>query len=350
MSQLIQVVVTRLGGPEGIAVKLSGEIGLPAAGQIRVSVEASSISSTDTLLRKGLYPPKLARPPFVLGYDLVGRVNAVGPGVDNVWLGQRVAALVQTGGHSSSVILPVSSLIELHTDLPSETVAALMVSWVAALQMLRRCRRLDATHRVLIHGASGAVGGALVALSKLGQSQVVASCSTMKMGKVIASGADVVLPYDATEFWRRVRASSKTGFDVVFDATGLSSVCHSFGVLRRGGTLVAYGTHALGRRLRRRTVWALCEMGVHFAALLIWLRLMRWLKPGTRTAFFGIFDAYRSTPKEYAADLHQLFKLTSRGKIKVDYQTIDANGVERTHRAMDCGEAVGQYVLSFKEH
>src|SRR5215211_7002258 len=158
------VQVRRFGGPDGLEVV---DAPLPTAGrgEVRVRVLASSVQYTDVLIRRQLYPQTAARrPPFVLGYDVVGEIDQLGDGVRGFQLGDRVADLTVVGSNAAFRTLRADHLARVPPGLDAAEAATLILSWTTAYQLLHRAARVQRGQRVLVHGAAGAVGQALLVL------------------------------------------------------------------------------------------------------------------------------------------------------------------------------------------
>src|SRR5437899_2944533 len=161
------VQVRRFGGPDGIEVV---DAPLPTAerGEVRVRVLASSVQYTDVLIRRHLYPQTAARrPPFVLGYDVVGEIDQLGDGVRGFQVGDRVVDLTVVGSNAAYRTLQADRLTRVPASLDAAEVATLILSWTTAYQPLHRAARVQRGQRVLVHGAAGAVGQALLTLGRL---------------------------------------------------------------------------------------------------------------------------------------------------------------------------------------
>src|SRR6516164_9916324 len=161
------VQVRRFGGPDELAVV---EAPLPTAGrgEVRVRVLASGLEYTDVVIRRHLYPQTMRRrPPFVLGYDLVGEIDRLGDAVSGFQLGDRVADMTVVGSNAAYCTLRADHLTHVPADLDAAEAAALILSWTTAYQLLHRAARVQQGQRVLVQGAAGAVGQALLALGRL---------------------------------------------------------------------------------------------------------------------------------------------------------------------------------------
>src|SRR5262245_48505525 len=158
------VQVRRFGGPDELEV-IDAPLPEPGRGEVRVRVLASGVEYTDVVIRRHLYPQTmLRRPPFVLGYDLVGEVDALGKGVSGFKLGDRVADMTVLGSNASYRLLRADHLTRVPPGVDAAEAAALILSWTTAYQLLHRTAHVQRGQRVLVHGAAGAVGQALLTL------------------------------------------------------------------------------------------------------------------------------------------------------------------------------------------
>src|SRR5215510_13338695 len=160
------VQVTGFGEPDRLEVI---EAPLPTAGrdEVRVRVLASGVEYTDTLIRRHLYPQTSARrPPFVMGYDVVGEIDQLGEGVSGFQPGDRVADMTVVGSNAAYRTLSASDLTRVPAGVDPAEAATLILSWMTAYQLLHRAARVQPGQRVLVHGAAGAVGQALLVLSR----------------------------------------------------------------------------------------------------------------------------------------------------------------------------------------
>lgn len=125
-----RIVVTRYGGPEVLQV-VEENPPEPKPGEARVRILAAGVSYADLLMREGVHP-EAPRPPFTVGWDLVGVVNRVGPGVDGLVLNQRVAALAIAGGCADYICLPAHELVPVPPEIDIAEAAALVMNYVTA--------------------------------------------------------------------------------------------------------------------------------------------------------------------------------------------------------------------------
>jgi synaptic vesicle membrane protein VAT-1 len=223
-----QIVLPGLVEPSGLQVH-ERSIAEPGPGQALVRVEATGVSFAEKGMRRGRYP---GQPPFpfVPGYDLVGTVTAVGPGVDEALAGRRVAALTKTGGWSTYVVLPAVDLVDVPDGVDPADAESMIVNGVTAWQMLHRAARVRAGHTVLVHGASGGVGTVLVQLARLAGATVVGTAAPRHHEELRALGVQPV-DYADADLAARVGELAPGGFDAVFDHLGPESFRRSFRLL-----------------------------------------------------------------------------------------------------------------------
>lgn len=229
------VVITAHGGFDVLRVQ---ERPAPAAGpgQVVVDVGAAGVNFADTMARTGLYPdaPPL---PAVVGYEVAGTVSAVGDGVDPGRVGERVMAGTRFGGYSEQVAVAAEDAVPIAGHLSFAEAAAIPVNYATAWAGLLGYGSLRAGERVLIHAAAGGVGTAATQLAKDAGAEVWGTASPAKHDAIRANGVDHPITYDARDGLPR--------FDLVMDAIGGASLHRSYGMLRAGGRLVAFGASSV---------------------------------------------------------------------------------------------------------
>jgi len=160
------VRVSRFGGPEVLEV-VDDPLPTTGRGDVRVRVLASSLNYTEVLIRRHLYPQTMRlRPPFVMGYDVVGEIDQIGDGVRNFRIGDRVADMTVVGSNADYRTLRADEVARVPVGVDPAEAATLILSWTTAYQLLHRAARVQRGHRVLVHGAAGAVGQALLVLGR----------------------------------------------------------------------------------------------------------------------------------------------------------------------------------------
>ncbi len=295
------VMLTAKGGPKALDVLkvVSLPVVEPGPGQIRVRVRAAGVGSTDFIVVGGSYRygPKI---PFVPGYEIAGEVDAVGPGVDALRVGQRVAALTVHGGFGEVLVRDAEHFLPIPDGVSDREAAAVILNYVTAYQAIHRIGKVQAGQTALVTGAAGGVGTALLQLLRLAGVKTYGAASSGKHGTLRALGA-VPIDYRAGRLDQLVRALEPGGVDLVFDGVGGANIGPCIGALRRHGHLVAYGFMAATGLLSTLAM---------FANILLGSRLR-----GRRGSFYGISALYRKDPKPLREDLPKIFLLLAEGKI-----------------------------------
>jgi NADPH:quinone reductase-like Zn-dependent oxidoreductase len=316
----------------------------PAAGQVRVRIEASSATFTDMLIRKGIYPGLRERPPFTLGYDFVGRVDKLGSGVSTLAVGQRVADLTQTGSNAAYRCHPAERLVPLPDEGDAAEAETLVLSFVTAYQCLHRVARVQPGQRILVHGGTGAVGMALLQLGRSLGAEMVATASRKNLPLIEQYGATTV-DYQDAAYDRQVQAAAGPGFDAAFDAIGLASFRRSFRLLRVGGVLVPYGFLRAGRQTARKTLASTLRMGLEFGQVIGQVGLWNLLPNQRSVRFYSIADRRDKQPDEFRDDLQQLAQLLATGQIEPHIQArFPLEQIVQAHAALESG-VQGRLVL-----
>lgn len=298
-----RIEIEEFGGPEVLRIVEENTLPEPAENEVRVKVLAAGAAFTDIMIRKGKYPEVKQNPPFTIGYDMVGVVDKTGDGVREFSPGQMVADLMVIGACAEYVVVPADRLTKVPEGLDPGRAVSLVLSYVTAYQMLNRIARVKPGQRVLIHGAAGAVGTALIQLSVLNDLKVYGTASKGKHELVSGLGA-VPIDYQTEDFAVRINTLEKEGVDAVFDPVGGDNLRRSFSVLGRGGRLVSYGFYN-------------SVMGKGGSIPLDFLRLKLWnILPNHRSTFFYSVGAERKKhPEWFSRDLSILFDLLKEGRV-----------------------------------
>src|SRR5437773_4572883 len=233
-----RVVVGHYGGPEVLQV-VEEDDPRPGPGEVRVRVLAAGVSFSDALLRAGTYlgGPK---PPFTPGYELVGVVDELGPGCSRLREGDRVAVLTVWGADAERVCVPEKYAVEVPEGLDPAEVVSLVLPYMTAYQLLHRVARVKSGETVLVQGAAGRVGTAVLELGALAGLRLYGTASARDRAAVERLGA-AAIDYRDEDFLARVRELTGDGADVALDGIGGAVSLRSFRALRPGGRLVVYG-------------------------------------------------------------------------------------------------------------
>lgn len=245
------VVIPRHGAPDVLRVEERPDPGPPGPGQVAIEVRAAGVNFADVMARLGLYadaPPL----PSVVGYEVAGEVSAVGAGVDGIAVGARVYAGTRFGGYADRVVVSADDVNPLPDRLGFAEGAAVPVNYATAWAALHGYGSLRPGERVLIHAAAGGVGIAATQLAKRAGAEIWGTASPGKHDAIRAQG--VAHPLDYTKAgWER----GLPPFDLILDAVGGQSLRRSYGMLRPGGRVVAFGASSVVAGERRNLLKAL---------------------------------------------------------------------------------------------
>ena len=326
------VQVRRFGGPDELEV-VDAPMPTPGRGEVRVRVLASSVQYTDTLIRRHLYPQTSARrPPFVIGYDVVGEIDQLGEDVRGFRLGERVADMTVVGSNAAYRTLRADHLARVPAGVDAAEAATLILSWTTAYQLLHRAARVREGQRVLVQGAAGAVGQALVTLGRLAGVELWGTARGDQAALIRDLGATPI-DYQREDFTRVLPG----GFDVVFDGIAEDGYRRSFAALKPGGRLCAYG-YSAGAQAQRRMMTMLLWIG----RLYLW----RWLPGGKRAGFYSINVMRARHPGWFREDLERLLGQLATGAIRPRVaERISFDEVAEAHRRLEAGGLEGKLVL-----
>lgn len=328
------VAITRHGGAEVLQV-IEDDLPVPQPDEVRIRILATGVAFTDVLIREGLYPG-MPRVPFSPGYDIVGQVDCLGEGVTDLALGQRVAALTVFGGYSEYICVPAVDLVPVPDGVDVAEAVSLVLHYVTAYQMLHRVAQVKAGETILIHGAGGGVGTALLELARLADLEIYGTDSEAKQDLIVSLGG-MPIDYQNQDVEQQLRQFTPAGVDVVFDGVGGRHLGRSHRLLRPGGRLVNYGfSSALAQRRGRQLM-----LGLHFLRL-AWLKL--W--PGHRVYFYSIVGWKQQHADWFRQDLSHLFHLLVQGLIRpVIADRLLLVEAARAHTLLEQGAVNGKLVL-----
>ena len=339
-----RIIVSHYGGPEELRV-VEEERPEPKRGEVRIRVQAAGVSLPDLMMREGIHP-ETPRLPFTPGWDLVGVVDRLGNGVSGVEPGQIVAALPIFGAYAEYVCLPHRELIPVPTGLDNTEAVSLILNYVTAYQMLHRSAKVTPGQRVLIHGATGGVGSALLQLGRLVGLKMYGTCSS-RWASIVADLSGIPIDYQHQDFVKETHRLTGDGVDVVFESIGGTHIWRSRAALRPGGIVVAYGlTGSLregrsasdrsGSRHRFREIGV---FGLYVAA--------SWLLPGRkRVVPYSIQWLKRLRPAWFRRDLIVLLDLLQQHKIKpLIAQRFPLAEARQAQELLEKGGVTGKIVL-----
>ncbi len=353
-----RVVVDRYGGPEVLRV-VEEDDPRPGRGEVRVGVLAAGVSFTDAQLRAGTYLG-VPKPPFTPGYELVGVVDELGPGCSRLREGDRVGALTVWGAYAERVCVPEANAVEVPEDLDAAEVVSLVLTYMTAYQLVHRMAMAKSEEAVLVHGAAGRVGTAVLELGALAGLRLYGTASARDRAAVERLGA-VAIDYRNEDFLARLRDLPGKGVDVALDGLGGAVSLRSFRALRPGGRLVVFGhysTLAHGRKSWRGWIeWYAATATVALWGLLSPRRRVlayriqklrdrhQWLPVGGGPQALPVGGGPRD-PDWFREDFHALLELLRADKIHpVVAERLPLSDARRAHELLERSAARGKLVL-----
>jgi NADPH:quinone reductase-like Zn-dependent oxidoreductase len=328
------VVVTKRGGPEVLQV-MENDLRPPSAGEARIKILATPVCGPDVQARYGHTPiaPKI---PFVPGYAIIGVVDAAGrpkqpPGDGGTIaaVGDRVAALTISGGYAEYIYLDQEHLIPVPDTLDPAEAATLILNYIVAYQTLHRSARVKAGDKVLIIGASGGVGTALLQLGRLADLTMYGIASKSKHHILTEYGATPI-DYRTQDFVEVIGQAEPDGLDAVFDGMVWGYLDRGFSLLRRGGTWVQYGNPLSFSGLLR---------------LLSKLMLLNLLPNGRSLKLYGTTTS-KFGRRRFLEDWATLFELLEEGRIKpIIMQKYPILEAAQANALLESGQVIGNIVL-----
>jgi NADPH2:quinone reductase len=320
-----RILVRRHGGPE--VLEPDGfEPARPAAGEVLVRQEAIGVNYIDTYFRTGLYPAPGGLP-FVPGNEAAGVVEAVGPGVDEVAIGDRVAYAAGPGSYTTHRLIVARLLVPLPAEIEAATAAAMMLKGMTAQYLLRQTYVVRPGDVVLIHAAAGGVGLIASQWAKHLGATVIGTVGSLEKAELArAHGCDHVILYDREDVAARVREiTSGKGVPVVYDGVGKATFVTSLDCLRPRGLLVSFG-NASGP-----------VDGVNLGIL---------AAKGSLYVTRPTLMTYTATRDQLLACARDLFEVVRSGAVRVEiHQRFPLAEAAAAHRALEARATTGSTLL-----
>ena len=320
----MQVVeIAKPGGPEVLQAASRPEPA-PGRGEVLVEVAAAGVNFMDTGVRRGLAWTEAAYPK-VPGVEGAGQVRALGPGVADFRVGQRVAWVYAPGSYAQRLVVPADALVAVPDGIDDRTAAALMMQGLTASHFATDFYPVRPGDTALVHAAAGGLGLLLTQIIQLRGGRVIGRVSNAeKVAAAKAAGAEHVIVEPAGDFVREVLAlTGGEGVDVVYDGSGPATFQGSLDVLRRSGTFCWYGP-VLGA-----------------PAPIELMSLPRSIKIG-----YATFYDHIPTPEALRAHAAQLFDWVRTGKLKVTIGGVyPLTEAARAHADMERRATTGKLLL-----
>jgi len=341
-----KIVARSFGGPEVLVLEHIDTLPEPGAGEVRVRVEAAGVGYTDTILRRGRYIAYQGGLPVTPGYDVVGVIDKLGDDVSEeigLKVGNRVIDMPVFGSYSQYLVRSATDVIPVPAGVEPSAAVEVPLIWMTAWQMLTRIEPLPRGATILVVGASGAVGRALVALSRYLGLTVIGTASSGNLAQVETLGATAI-DYRRPDLVDAIRtASGGSGVAAAFDAIGDESWETSWSVLANGGLLVGYGLQGFlesGSEDVASAIKSLTNLN------------QTWKEEGQNdgtwrhTTFYDIRERRAAHPHEYRADAEQVLQLIADGKVvPAPAENLPLSAAADAHRRIASGGLQRRLVL-----
>lgn len=319
------VRVHKIGGPEVLTFE-EVDVPPPGPGQIRIRQRACGLNFIDTYFRSGLYAAP-AGLPLIPGHEGAGEVTAVGPGVSDLKVGDRVTYVLALGGYSAERVLPAERALKLPDGVGFDQAAGMMLKGMTACYLLRRLFKVEKGMNVLIHAAAGGVGVIACQWANLLGANVIGTVGSPEKGEIAkANGCHHVILYRDEDFAARVKEITGGKLcEVVYDGVGRATFPASLDCLRPRGMFVSYG-NASGA-IEAFNINLLQAKGSLFV---------------TRPTLIH----YSSTREDYLGLANELFDVVASGKVKIPVkQTYALKDAETAHRELESRGTTGSSIL-----
>jgi NADPH2:quinone reductase len=318
------VRVHKPGGPEALTYE-DIEIGAPGPGQIRIKQHACGVNYIDVYFRMGMYPaPSL---PFVSGNEGAGEVTAVGDGVKDFKVGDRVAYVTALGGYAAERLLPAERAVKLPDAISYEQAAGMMLKGMTAQYLIRRTHKVEKGETILVHAAAGGVGLILCQWGKHLGATVIGTVGTKdKAALAKANGAHHTILYRDEDFVARVKDITGGKLcNVVYDGVGKTTFPASLDCIRPLGMFASFGS-ASGP-IDAFNINILAQKGSLFAT-----------RPTLNT--------YTATRADLLATANDLFAVVSSGAVKIPInQKSPLKDAAKAHRDLESRATTGSSIL-----
>lgn len=321
-----RIVVHQFGGPEVLKVE-PYDPPRPGPGEALVRHRAIGLNFIDVYFRTGLYQPPMGLP-FTPGLEASGVVEAVGEGVSDIRVGQRVAyGTGPLGAYSDLRTMPADKLVAIPDSISDEVAAAMMLKGMTAQYLLKQTYQVKPGETILVHAAAGGVGLILCQWAKHLGATVIGTVGTREKAEIArAHGCDHAIVYTEEDFVQRVKElTNGKGVPVVYDGVGRATFMQSLDCLQPRGLMVSFG-NASGA-VEAFNLGVLSQKGSLYV---------------TRPTLMS----YTATRAQLLAAAHDVIDVVSRGIVRIEVnQRFPLKDAAEAHRALESRKTVGATVL-----
>jgi NADPH:quinone reductase-like Zn-dependent oxidoreductase len=338
-----RIRISRPGGYEALQWVEAPDL-TPGPGEVIIATEAAGVNYADGIIRMGLYASAkdLHGYPITPGFEVAGRVAALGEGVEGLQVGDEVVGVTLFNGYATQVRLLAQGVFPKPPGLAMAEAATLPTVFLTAWWMVHRQVHPRPGDRWLVHSAAGGVGSALLQLARLAQAETVGVVGrTHKVAYAHGMGAGAVVDKSREPLWPSVERLAPEGFDAVFDANGIATLAESYRHLAPTGKLVVYGFHTMLPQDGRLN-W--------FSLVWNWLRTPRFNPLKMTGHNRSVMAANLSYLQARAPDLREgmlwlLERFTSGALTPLPVETYPMDRAAEAQRRIESGETVGKLAL-----
>ncbi|MGD8497988.1 MAG: medium chain dehydrogenase/reductase family protein [Chromatiales bacterium] len=342
-----RIVVHRPGGYDRLRNEQQADP-TPGPGEVLIEVAAAGVNFADCVTRMGLYESarQLVGYPITPGFEVAGRVQALGDGVQHLRSGDPVIGLTLFGGYTTHLVLPRTRVFRKPEGWTMPEAAGFPTVFLTAWYALHELAHPRAGDNVLIHSAAGGVGGALTQLAKQAGCRVVGVVgASHKRAHVESMGADAIIDKSSQDLWAEALRLAPKGYELILDANGTETLRQSYRHLALGGKLVVYGFHSMLRKGRGRPD--------RLKLLWDYLRIPRFNPLQMTLANRGVLGFNLSVLQDreelLTGALRELLRWANEGRVRpLKTTTYPFDKAAEAHRALESGQTLGKIVLALE--
>ncbi len=339
-----KIVIPKPGGYNRLHYKEFPDV-QPAKGEICIEVQASGVNYADCAVRWGLYESakRFVGYPITPGFEVAGKVAAIGEGVSGWEIGEEVFGVSFFGGYASRLNVPAHQVFRIPEGWSMAQAAGFPAVFFTAYHALFQQMRLKEGMKILVHSAAGGVGGALLQLGKVAGCEMTGVVgASHKVPTAKQYGADHVIDKQTQDLWKEAEAIAPEGFDVVLDANGIATLKQSWAHVRPTGKIVIYGFHTMlpkkgGRLNWPKLIWS-------------WLRTPRFNPidlPNQNRSIISFNLSFLFNREDLLDEgMSDMLRWIKEGKIKPPVtRCFPLADAAAAHQAIESGQSVGKLIL-----
>lgn len=316
----------------------------PGPGEVVIAVEAAGVNYADGIIRMGLYESakKLHGYPITPGFEVAGRIAAVGEGAGNWQVGDPAIGLTLFNGYATHLKIGIDGLFSIPAGISMAQAATLPTVFLTAWWMIHRQLHPEPNETWLVHSAAGGVGSALLQLGRLAGARVVGVVGAAhKVEHATAMGAEAVIDKSSEDPWPAAEALAPDGYQAIFDANGVATLAESYRQLAPTGRLVIYGFHSMLPRNGRLNWWKLARD---------WLRTPRFnplaMTRDNKSVLAANLSFLQSHAPSLRAGMLWLLERFASGELRpLPVETWPLAEAARAQQRIESGQTVGKLAL-----